>query len=131
MGRHRDVGLWVVPGGALEPGERPVDGLAREVWEETGLHVSVAGLHGVYGGGPEHRIEYPNGDVVDYVVAVFECVVIGGVLAGETDELDELRWVDLAEAATLDSPPWLRQVLDHPGWEPGGWSPPGPRVDVS
>jgi 8-oxo-dGTP pyrophosphatase MutT (NUDIX family) len=30
-----DPGLWVVPGGHLEPGEQPVDGAVREVEEET------------------------------------------------------------------------------------------------
>lgn len=30
-----DPGLWVIPGGHLEPGEQPVDGAVREVEEET------------------------------------------------------------------------------------------------
>lgn len=30
-----DPGLWVVPGGHLEPGETPIAGAAREVEEET------------------------------------------------------------------------------------------------
>lgn len=30
-----DPGLWVIPGGHLEPGEQPVEGAVREVEEET------------------------------------------------------------------------------------------------
>ena len=31
----QDPGLWVIPGGHLEPGEMPLQGAAREVEEET------------------------------------------------------------------------------------------------
>ncbi|MCK0111150.1 NUDIX domain-containing protein [Ornithinimicrobium sp. F0845] len=31
--------VWGLPGGGLDPGEDPVDGAVREVWEETGQRV--------------------------------------------------------------------------------------------
>ncbi|XVX19416.1 NUDIX hydrolase [Actinomycetota bacterium] len=37
-------GLWNLPGGGLDPGEDPVEGLHREVWEETGQEVRVGDL---------------------------------------------------------------------------------------
>lgn len=39
--KRRDVPVWVLPGGALEEAEDPVQGIIREVYEETGLHVSI------------------------------------------------------------------------------------------
>ena len=126
VGRHRDVQRWVIPGGALEPDELPADAAVREVWEETGLHVRLTGIHGVYAGTPEHRITYPNGDVVDYAVTVFHAEVVAGELPAETEELAELRWVDLATLRALDTPAWVAPVLDHPGFEPGTWAPPSP-----
>lgn len=39
---------WDIPGGFLEPGEHPLDGMLREVREETGLAVRVRELLGVY-----------------------------------------------------------------------------------
>ncbi|ADI38313.1 putative mutator mutT protein [Waddlia chondrophila 2032/99] len=39
--KRRDVPIWVLPGGALDPGESPEDGVVREVFEETGLNVAV------------------------------------------------------------------------------------------
>lgn len=39
--KRRDVPVWVLPGGALDPGENPEEGIIREVLEETGLNVSI------------------------------------------------------------------------------------------
>lgn len=30
------AGLWVLPGGGIDPGEEPEEAIVREVWEETG-----------------------------------------------------------------------------------------------
>ena len=42
---HR--GLWVAPGGKLEPGESPHEGAVREILEETGLRIELPELRGV------------------------------------------------------------------------------------
>src|SRR5690606_34136813 len=39
--RRADNGTWELPGGVLELNETPEAGVAREVWEETGIHVEV------------------------------------------------------------------------------------------
>ena len=38
---------WSVPGGAVEPGESPVDAAAREAMEEVGVEVRITGLVGL------------------------------------------------------------------------------------
>jgi ADP-ribose pyrophosphatase YjhB (NUDIX family) len=52
-----DLGLWDCPGGFLEEGEHPLDGLRRELAEETGLVAGPARFVGiwmdVYGDAPE------------------------------------------------------------------------------
>jgi 8-oxo-dGTP pyrophosphatase MutT (NUDIX family) len=41
--RHKRLGLWLQPGGHLEPGETPWDAALREAREETGLDLSWPG----------------------------------------------------------------------------------------
>lgn len=128
-GLHRDLDLWVLPGGGLEPGERPADCAVREVWEETGLEVAITGVRGVFGGTPDHRVVYPNGDVCDYVVTVYDTRWVGGTLAPATEELAAVEWVTLDELARRPTPGWVGPLLAHPrGWEPVTWTAPTRRV---
>jgi 8-oxo-dGTP pyrophosphatase MutT (NUDIX family) len=39
--RHRRLGIWVQPGGHVDPGETPWEGAGREAAEETGLPIRL------------------------------------------------------------------------------------------
>jgi ADP-ribose pyrophosphatase YjhB (NUDIX family) len=41
--KHKSLGIWLQPGGHVDPGETPWDGALREAHEETGLDVAFAG----------------------------------------------------------------------------------------
>lgn len=41
--KHKSLGIWLQPGGHVEPAESPWDGALREAHEETGLPVEFAG----------------------------------------------------------------------------------------
>jgi ADP-ribose pyrophosphatase YjhB (NUDIX family) len=44
---HRKLGLWLPPGGHIEPHELPDDAALREVAEETGVRARLVGERGV------------------------------------------------------------------------------------
>lgn len=41
-------GKWAMPGGALEVGETPAEGVLREALEETGVHCEIVALAGIH-----------------------------------------------------------------------------------
>lgn len=73
---RRDMDAWNLPGGGLEPGELPNEGVIREVMEETGLEVDVERLVGVYAKPGRNDLVFS-----------FICRVTGGELT-ETPETD-------------------------------------------
>jgi 8-oxo-dGTP pyrophosphatase MutT (NUDIX family) len=83
--------LWGFPGGAIEPGERADEAVAREVHEEIGLKVEPVALIGIYSG-PEYIFAYPNGDQVQPVTTFFECRVVGGELCPDMREIVGARY---------------------------------------
>ena len=129
LARHATGDLWAAPGGAVDPDERPVDAVVRELWEETSLHVEPIAFVGVFGG-PEFRVRYENGDVTAYVISMFECQVLAGTPRPDGDEIRELRWVARDELAALTLSPWAgvmlpqlfasrgRPLVPAPTWRP-------------
>jgi len=108
-------GQWSLPGGGLETGEPLVDGLRREVREETGLEIEVHRLAGVY-----DRImpDAAGKTQFHYVLVDYVCSVTGGTLRAGGDAA-EVRWVEESELDTLEitalTLPVIKEVLaKHP-----------------
>jgi 8-oxo-dGTP diphosphatase len=98
--RRRDNGHWEPPGGILELGEEIIDGLRREVAEETGLQVAPSALTGVYKNMSQ-----------GIIALVFRCHETGGRLT-TASETAEVRWVSRAEVAALADQAYAIRVLD-------------------
>ena len=79
--QRRDNGKWEIPGGVLELGETPEEGVVREVLEETGVKVHVERLTGLYKN-MERGI----------IALVFRCSVISGE-PEETAEARSVAWL--------------------------------------
>lgn len=115
--QERGFPHWNLPGGVIDPGERPADAAVREAWEETGLYVRPRRLLGVFGG-PAFLITYPNGDRSLYTTAAFECVPEGTEPRAVDGEIEAFRWTRRDELAALDTRESVREVLAS-AWEPG------------
>lgn len=113
--RHAETGNWTTPGGAVEPFEVPADAALREMWEETGLHVELLRVIGVYGG-PEFTTTYRNGDAVSFLVIVFLARQTGGAPRPDGRETLEVARFSRDELARLPMAPWARRTLLE-AWE--------------
>ena len=81
-------GRWDIPGGFLEEGEDPVDGLRRELKEETGLDVEPERFLGVW-------MDRYGGDST--AKATLNLYWTARIVAGDpepADDVSELRWFD-------------------------------------
>jgi 8-oxo-dGTP diphosphatase len=81
-------GRWDIPGGFLEEGEDPVDGLRRELKEETGLDVEPQRFLGVW-------MDRYGGDST--AEATLNLYWIARIVDGDpepADDVSELRWFD-------------------------------------
>jgi 8-oxo-dGTP pyrophosphatase MutT (NUDIX family) len=110
LGRRADVMLWAPPSGVVQLGETPAQTLVREVEEETGLHIRVDRLIGLYTG-PDFEWTYPNGDQAQIVTAFFGCSVDGGVLTPDHSEFVDLGY--FAPGAFPSLLPRCVRMLDH------------------
>lgn len=110
-------GKWTLPGGMLELGEALLEGVVREVREETGLVVEpvelVELLDRVHR--EDDRVRY------HYVIADYLCRVVGGDLEAASDA-DAVRWVEREEwnsqppRETLTLDPITVRVIEA-GWQ--------------
>ncbi|HNQ94892.1 MAG TPA: NUDIX domain-containing protein [Anaerolineales bacterium] len=93
--RRTDNGQWCLPGGAIDSGESAAEACIREVWEETGLHVRVKRLVGVYSD-PNQLVIYPDGNKAFVVALSFEAEIVGGEL-GLSNETTDAGFFSVAE----------------------------------
>ena len=98
--RRADNGQWCLPSGGMEPGESPAQAVTREVLEETGLHVRVKRLVGVYSD-PNQLVIYQDGNKVQIVALHFQAEIVGGTL-GLSDETSDFGYFSLEEMAGME-----------------------------
>jgi 8-oxo-dGTP pyrophosphatase MutT (NUDIX family) len=108
--RRSDNGEWCLPGGGVDPGERPSETATREVLEETGLTIRVTGLLGVYSD-PDLVVVYPDGNRVQIIASCYWAEPVAGE-AGLSDEVTGVGWFSAAEADELTVIPTHRNLLD-------------------
>ena len=100
-------GLYSLPGGRIEPGERMADAVLRELQEEVGLTARIAGFVDHV----EHIEHGPDGSLVAHAVI---CAFAGYWTGGEatlSDEAVALIWVDPLDPGDLPMTRGLRDVL--------------------
>ncbi|GAA2447800.1 NUDIX domain-containing protein [Actinomadura vinacea] len=98
--KRADDGRWVPPGGVLELDESPEAGVAREVFEETGVRAEAEVLTGVY-----------KNMARGVVTLAFRCRPVGGT-GRATEEASEVAWLTLDEVGARMVEARAVRVLD-------------------
>lgn len=94
MQLRSDFKQWGFPGGGLELGESLEETAKRELEEETGLILDTLKLIDVVSGEETYR-EYPNGDKVYDITAIYEVTKYHGNLKINDDESLDFGWFSL------------------------------------
>lgn len=94
-GREPGKGLWTFPGGRVEPGEKMMEAVERELLEETGLTGRCGPLIGWV-----ERVSATH----HFVIFDFAVEIEPGGIAEPTagDDADEARWVSFADLTGLE-----------------------------
>ncbi|MCX5397075.1 NUDIX hydrolase [Streptomyces sp. NBC_00102] len=98
--RRADNGTWELPGGILELHETPEAGVTREVLEETGIHVEIDELTGVY-----------KNMTRGIVALVFRCKPSGGT-ERTSSETTAVSWLTPDEVTDRMSEAYAVRLLD-------------------
>src|SRR5262249_42116343 len=101
-------GLYTLPGGVVEMGETLDQAVTREVREETGMTIEPVALAGFR----EAIVRDADGRVERHFVIL--CFAARWS-AGEpvlSEELDEARWIDPAQLATLPTTAGLAEIVE-------------------
>lgn len=101
---RRDFDFWNLPGGRIEKGETPWDGVVREVKEETGLDIKIKKLIGIYF--KPHKND---------LVFSFLCKIKSGKIHA-TDEADKaifFKYNDLPKNISRNQVERMKDALDN------------------
>ncbi|MCX5387334.1 NUDIX hydrolase [Streptomyces sp. NBC_00083] len=100
VGRRRSPERWELPGGLVDPGEAFHDAAVRETYEETGVHVEVHGLVGVY----QHVSR-------GILAGIFIATAVSGE-PGPTAESSAAEWTDVEDALARLHPLYRPRLED-------------------
>jgi 8-oxo-dGTP diphosphatase len=109
-----DAGMWSIPGGLIDVGEKAADAAAREALEETGLTVEILGRVDVV----DKIVRDPDGDVrYHFVIIDFNARPLSGEMRAMDDALDAV-WVTPDGFTEYELTPTLVELLKRMGLYP-------------
>ena len=89
-------GYWDLPGGFLEEGEHPVDGVRREIREETGLDIEPLEFLGVW------TDRYGGDSTAEATLNFYYTAKLGEGELRPADDISDARWFAPDELPPVD-----------------------------
>jgi len=110
--RRSDSPRWAIIGGAIRRDESLLDGLYREVREETGLKVKRCELFGTFSD-PSRIAAFPNGNVKRIITIAYKVEVEPFVELIRSEESIELRFMDMSELGCIRIAETHLPIIEH------------------
>jgi 8-oxo-dGTP diphosphatase len=122
---HKKLGVWLYPGGHVDPGEIPLEAAIRETREETGYRVKIIGKKKLgripYSLATEQpdplSILYEHVPYRDGKHMHFDMIYLAAPVGkrGKVSEYEstKLRWVSEKELDSINTYPNVRSVLKY------------------
>ncbi len=92
---RRDTEDWGIPGGYMELGETFQETIRRELSEELAIQVRNLRLFDIFSGSDFYH-EYPNGDKVYCVIALFTADEYEGSITIDNNEITDAKFFHLS-----------------------------------
>ncbi|BCB81211.1 NUDIX domain-containing protein [Phytohabitans flavus] len=118
---HNKIGLWLYPGGHVDPNEDPAQAAVREVREEAGIDVEIITeepfRHPAVGSvaSPFTIITMPVTDrkvgAHEHIDMVYVCRALTTEVTHQAEEVGGCTWVAVADIAALATPPELPSLI--------------------
>ncbi|MBS3903369.1 MAG: NUDIX hydrolase [Anaplasmataceae bacterium] len=99
--KRRDVPVWVLPGGGIDPGETPELAVCRELFEESGFRVKILRKVALYE--PRNKLARRT--------HFFECTIESGT-AIKGSESRDIRFFPIHQLPTAMPPPYAYWIAD-------------------
>lgn len=119
--RHRKLGLWLQPGGHVDPGETPWEAALREGQEETGLHVA----HPQAGPRLVHVDVHPGPHDHTHLDLRYLLLAADDDPSPGPEESQDVRWFSWERAIDIADPGLRGALIALHDSQPGETPPPG------
>lgn len=103
--KRRDVPVWVLPGGGIDPQETPDSAVIREIFEETGFTVKVSRLVGHYQ--PINKLAKST--------HLYECHIVSGAALQSTSETLGAQFFPINSLPEMPPPyaEWIQDAVEN------------------
>jgi ADP-ribose pyrophosphatase YjhB (NUDIX family) len=112
MERRSDSSRWAIIGGAIKKDESLVEGLFREVNEETGLRIRQYALLGTFSD-PSRIVAFPDGNVKRIITIAYKVEAEPYEQLICSDESLELKFMDKSELDHIQVAETHLPIIEH------------------
>lgn len=111
---HKQLKMWLPPGGHIEDNELPCDAAKREVLEETGFNVELIGKEEPLGTGVKKLVHPKILQLEDiekghqHINLIYYGTIINGTIKINNGEHSDIKWFSLDDLKDNDIPENVR-----------------------